>query len=272
MSSQSLYDGLWERSIQRFPQLAAQFGQAPPRDAKGRPLLDAMIALRTLRLQAPAPQQPAPTPAPTPTPTPTAVPNTSSPGSLPVYISGDFTAQYLSGQTVGVDLCLPGYADKFKGQVNNTFTGRYYQNPGSAISSEGKNGWIGIKTALICGINDSHDLTMVGFPQQLMIQVDLDRIPGNNVDSCALTAAFKTPETIQGMNQHMLSNLRKSYDRIIVIQRDRVWGAGQIEDLPDDWIAISHLSAPGLIGPADTGISQYFDYSIKGLCLPTPVQ
>ena len=66
MSSQDLYDGLWERSIQRFPQLAEQFGQAPPRDAKGRPLLDAMIALRTLRLQAPAPQQPAPTPTPAP--------------------------------------------------------------------------------------------------------------------------------------------------------------------------------------------------------------
>ena len=65
MSSQSLYDGLWERSIQRFPQLAAQFGKAP-RDATGRPLLDAMIALRTLRLQAPAPQQPAPTPTPAP--------------------------------------------------------------------------------------------------------------------------------------------------------------------------------------------------------------
>ena len=67
MSSQALYDSLWERSIQKFPQLAAQFGQAPPRDAKGRPLLDAMTALRTLQAQAPAPQQPAPVaPAPAP--------------------------------------------------------------------------------------------------------------------------------------------------------------------------------------------------------------
>jgi len=67
VSSQALYDSLWERSIQKFPQLAAQFGQAPPRDAKGRPLLDAMTALRTLQAQAPAPQQPAPVaPAPAP--------------------------------------------------------------------------------------------------------------------------------------------------------------------------------------------------------------
>ena len=66
MSSQSLYDGLWERSIQRFPQLAAQFGQAPPRDAKGRPLLDALNALRTLQspMAAPAPQQLVPTQQP----------------------------------------------------------------------------------------------------------------------------------------------------------------------------------------------------------------
>ena len=188
-----------------------------------------------------------------------------------IIISGDFTPKHLSSRAVGVDICIPGF--NAMSQANNTFTGRYYQNPGSAIRSEGKEGWIGIKTALICNINDSHDLTMVGFPQQLMIQIDLDRIPGNSVDSCALTAAFKPPESIQGMNQHLLFNLRKSYDRITLIQGDRTWGGGRIEDLPDDWIAISHLSAPGLNGfAADTGISQYFDYSIKGLCLPTPAQ
>lgn len=178
----------------------------------------------------------------------------------PVYISGEFYPQNLFGklgsdgawEPKDIDICSPT-------RVTGGFVGWEYKNPG----------WIGIKTAFICNAY-SHDLT-AALPQQLLIQLDIDRLPGNSVDSCVLTPSYKTPQIIPGLDQYLSTRYIDSYSFKLLIQRYTRWATSSLlpgnNPLPNDWIAITHEEAPGTVSVADSGISRFFEYSIKGTCI-----
>ena len=103
-----------------------------------------------------------------------------------------------------------------------------------------------------------------------MIQVDLDQIPGYNLDSCDFKATYSARSIpYPSLSDEQSRGYLSRYDPVLLVERKRVWPGNNLVDYyPDDWISIRHRTGPTMHHGLDVsyGVSWAFDYSIEGWC------